>query len=445
MKRALMVVAVLAVAHMVFAGGIVTNTNQSAQFVRTLSRNASSAIDATYFNPAGLTQLADGFHVALYNQTIMQEKSVKNSMPLSQDEFIGKVDVPFFPNVYAVYKQDKWAVSFGFGPNGGGGTADFADGLPSFEMPIATLPGLVQGATQIPTSAYKADIAFKGSSVYYGFQVNGSYQLTDMLAVAVGARYISAVNTYEGAIQNIQINPTFPPLFDGSFVSAVSFFQALSQMNPEAAGYIPMVQDKQVDVKQTGSAITPIIGLNIRPIEKLNVGIKYELNTGLVLTNETTVDNTGMFPDGVETNADIPAILAVGAQYDFMPQLRASASVNYYFDKNANWDGREDLVDNNYLEIAAGAEFDLTEALLVSAGYLRAQTGVSEEYQTDISHSLSSNTVGFGVRYTVAKIWDLDLGALYTMYDESTKTTPAYTETYNRTNLGIAVGVGYHF
>ena len=59
MKRVLFVVAVLAVAHMVFAGGLVTNTNQSAQFVRSLSRNASTQVDAIYFNPAGVTQLED--------------------------------------------------------------------------------------------------------------------------------------------------------------------------------------------------------------------------------------------------------------------------------------------------------------------------------------------------------------------------------------------------
>ena len=35
------------------------------------------------------------------------------------------LNVPFFPNFYAVYKKDKLTLSFGFGPNGGGGTADF--------------------------------------------------------------------------------------------------------------------------------------------------------------------------------------------------------------------------------------------------------------------------------------------------------------------------------
>lgn len=59
-----------------FAGGILTNTNQSAQFVRMLSRNASTQIDAVYFNPAGVMQLENGFHIALHNQTISQTRTI---------------------------------------------------------------------------------------------------------------------------------------------------------------------------------------------------------------------------------------------------------------------------------------------------------------------------------------------------------------------------------
>ena len=462
MKRALIVVTVLVVAQLVVAGGIVTNTNQSAQFVRTLSRNASTEVDAIYFNPAGLTQLENGWHFALYNQTIMQEKTVENNFPgLNQNEFVGEVNVPLFPNVYATYKKDKFAVSFGFGPNGGGGTADYADGLPSFEIPISQIPPMINGMN-IPTDAYKADIEFKGSSVYYGFQLNASYALNEMFSVAVGGRYISAVNTYEGAISNIQINPTFPDLgLMGNFMSAVQFFNALAQVNPEAAAYAAMVQDVDVDVKQTGTAITPIIGLNVRPVEKLNVGIKYELNTALELTNETTIDGSGLFPDEEVARADIPAIFALGAEYAFLPTFRGQFSINYYFDKNAQWDyfveengervkrNKADLVDNNYMEIGVGLEYDLTDALRVSAGFLNSTTGVSENYQTDISHSLSSSTVGLGLRYTIGGVWDVDLGTLYTMYDESTRSGSSnnvpYVETYNRSNVAIALGLGYHF
>jgi len=84
MKKTLFLAGFLIATQLAFAGGIVTNSNQSAQFIRTMSRNASTEIDATYFNPAGLTQLADGWHFSLHNQTIFQEKTVTNSFPLLQ-------------------------------------------------------------------------------------------------------------------------------------------------------------------------------------------------------------------------------------------------------------------------------------------------------------------------------------------------------------------------
>ncbi len=424
MKGKLIVVLVLFVAHLVLAGGIVTNTNQSAQFVRTLSRNASTEIDATYFNPAGLTTLADGWHFALYNQTIIQEKTVNNDFRfLNQDEFVGKVDVPFFPNLYATYKTGDLAVSFGFGPNGGGGTAEYDDGLPSFEIPVSLAPLMAPGA-----SGYKTDISFSGSSVYYGFQVNAAYQVTSMISVAVGGRYISAVNQYEGSIKNIQIG------MGGSYFPAG-------------------VPDTHVEVEQTATGLTPIIGVNLKPAQNLNLGIKYELNTGLEFTNATKVDGSGLFPDGAKFNNDIPAILSVGAEYAFMPQFRGSVSFTNYFDKAANWEGREELVDKNFLEIGVGLEYDITDAFLLSAGYLSSNTGVLPEYQTDISHSLSSNTIGFGLRYMIAGAFAVDVGTLYTMYEESTRSgeqglptgSIPYTESYNRSNVAVALGLGYHF
>ena len=74
------------------AGGIVTNTNQSAQFIRTLNRNASTCIDAAYFNPAGLTKLSDGIHISLSNQFIFQTKEVESDLAtLNEAKYTGDV------------------------------------------------------------------------------------------------------------------------------------------------------------------------------------------------------------------------------------------------------------------------------------------------------------------------------------------------------------------
>ena len=192
-----------------FAGGLVTNTNQSASWVRLPARDASTSIDAVYFNPAGLMKLNNGFHFSLSNQTIFQNKEVENfytgpggAFGLNESLYKGKVSAPVFPSVYAAYKMDRLAFSLGVNPIGGGGGAVFDKGLPSFELtPSDLVPALAsQGAT-----AYKLDAYFEGTSVYFGFQGGISYKLNDVISIAAGARYVNAKNTYMGHLRNIEL------------------------------------------------------------------------------------------------------------------------------------------------------------------------------------------------------------------------------------------------
>lgn len=424
---------------------IITNNNQSAAFIRMLSRNATTDIDAVYYNPAGLVKLADGWHFYLSNQMISQTKTIVNDFPLlNNGSYDGKVSVPIFPDAYVAWKKGKIAVSFGFGPNAGGGTADYATGLPSFETGIAMLPALIS-AMGIPTTAYSADIAFKGSSVFLGFQGNVSYALSDMFSLAAGFRYIAASNTYEGHLNSVMINPNFPPLgLTGQMMSAVTFFTAIGQ-----PAYAAAVADASVDAKQTGSGFTPILSLHATPIPELNVSLRYEFNTAIELTNETTVDETGLFPDGDKTHADIPGFFALGADYGISPDFRASLSFSYYFDKNADWDGREDLLDKNSYDLSLGLEYDITDMITVSAGYMKSSVGLTDAYQSDMSFDFNSDSFGFGGRIKLSPDFDIDLGALIVSYKDYSKNITyligAYRELYQQTAIVFSVGAGYHF
>lgn len=444
MKKCIVFAALILFTFPLVHASIITNTNQSAIFLRLLARGASTQIDAVYYNPAGLTQLENGFHFSLHNQSIYQEKIVNNGFPLlNNPEYVGDVDVPIFPSAFLAYKKDKLAVSFGFGINGGGGTADFKTGLPSFETSIASLPALINGFG-IPTSAYSADIAFEGKSIFYGVQFNISYAVSDAVAVAAGLRYIIAQNTYEGSIKNIMVNPAHPLINPtAQLISAVQFFTAAG-----LPAYADQVADKNVDVEQTGTGFTPILSLHLQPIETLHIGIRYEFNTALELENATAQDDTGMFPDGVKFRNDIPAILAFGLEYSVLPELRAHVSASYYFDKSADWDGSEDFVDSNTYDFAIGLEYDVADWLLLSAGYLRTQIGVDDEYQSDISHELSSNTYGCGGRLILGNL-DIDLGIFTVDYQDAERNIQylvgSFPEKYSRTTWGVAFGLGYRF
>ncbi|MEI7423691.1 MAG: hypothetical protein WCK18_16430 [Prolixibacteraceae bacterium] len=535
MKKLIVTAGLLMCFGVVFAGGLLTNGNQSAQYLRMLSRNASTSTDAVYYNPAGLMKMDNGFYIAIQNQTLFQTKTIESAFPLlNASTYEGKVDVPVFPTAFAIYKMDKLAFSLGLGPNSGGGSAEYGTGLPSFEKTISKLvPGLagLKALGQNVTN-YKTNIAFKGESVFWGIQAGVSYKINDMISVYGGLRYIPATNTYTGSITGIQVmaNGSYktastylttevPPILAGlaaqatgaaanvapliaagagsytlgtllgaGYISAAqraqieggllsfgatqaqinampvstiqaTFLGAVANLNGQAASLISTgnsLKDKSVDTKQTGSGITPILGLNISPVEGLNIGMKYEFKTKLELTNATKVDDTGMFPDKATTNSDLPAIFSVGVDYKFSKKFNLSVSYNNYNDKGVNWGnniyGEPRVIKNNEWESAVGAQYQLCKFAAISLGYLHTQMGVYEQFNSDFSYYSNSNTFSGGFELKPSANFTVDLGALVTNYDNANKlfkdADPAigsYFETYKKHNLGFAVGLSYHF
>jgi long-chain fatty acid transport protein len=352
MRKLLTSIASMLITGSIIAGGLVTNTNQSASWVRLPARNASVGIDAAYFNPAGLMKLENGFHLSVSNQSIWQNRKVTNDYAgpggaygLNTHAFEGTVTALVFPTISAVYKMDKIAFNLGFYPVGGGGGAVYEQGLPSFEMsPSDLVPSLAasQGA-----SAYRLDAYFKGSSTFLGFQGGISYKISDFISIAAGLRYVTAKNTYEGHLSDIEIqlpggwtradlimtnaaasyttaaagstalvaggagSYTFAQAqgagiitalqraqFEGAltavgYPAATPIAQADAIYKGSAAKYsatASLLADQKADVEQTGSGITPFFSVNLSPSENLNIGIKYELATKLDLKNKTTAD-----------------------------------------------------------------------------------------------------------------------------------------------------------
>ncbi len=269
MRKLITIIAVIFLSVSIFAGGLVTNTNQSAMFTRLQNRNSSTGIDAVYYNPAGLTKLGDGFFVSINNQTINQTKTITNNSQLltgTPKEYIGKVSAPLFPGVYLAYNTGKIGFSAGLNPIGGGGGAKYDKGLPSFEMGVADLVPLLN-SKGIPTTQYAADIYFEGSSVYFGYQGNVSYKINDMISVAAGVRLVSAKNTYNGYLKNISINPNYPafgPSYNGSMVKASSFFTSgATVLNSLAAGATQYVAGLQPIVDGGGGTVLLSSGTSV--------------------------------------------------------------------------------------------------------------------------------------------------------------------------------------
>jgi long-chain fatty acid transport protein len=542
MRKLLTFIAAMFITGNLLAGGLVTNTNQSAAWVRLPSRNASVGIDAAYFNPAGLMTLENGFHVSVSNQSISQTRTIKNyyagpggSYGLNRHAFIGTVKAPLFPSIYAVYKLDKLAFSFGFNPIGGGGGAEYKNGLPSFVMTPSDLVPLLrpsQGA-----DAYRLDVFFKGSSTFMGYQGNVAYKVNDWLSVALGLRYVTAKNTYAGHLADIEVllpggNWTRADLIMSGIAAGATGAAtattglvaagagALTLAQVQGAGFITATQraqlegalisfgypaatpvaaadaifkgaaakytatatllgDQSADVEQTGSGITPVISVNFTPSENLNIAVKYEMATKLDLTNKTkqdlliAYDATGtpitMFPNGDKTRNDMPAMISVGLDYKLSSNLKLSLGSNYFFDKAANYGHKIDddlnsatptvplsnkeIISKNGISFQGGLEYNVSEKLLLSCGFVWANQGVNHRYQSDLTYGLGTQTFGIGGAYSFTDKVQVNLGFGYTRYQRDSKNvdhmlgTSLYQpmESYDKNTKMIAIGVDFSF
>ena len=133
----------------VMAGGLLTNTNQSASFIRNPSRDAVIDIDGVYMNPAGVNFMDKGLHFSFSMQNAKQSRNITTSFPTlaknvnhldeATRKFHGKALAPVIPTFQLAYVWDKWTVSGGFGLTGGGGKCEFPNGLGSFEAPYSAI------------------------------------------------------------------------------------------------------------------------------------------------------------------------------------------------------------------------------------------------------------------------------------------------------------------
>jgi len=429
----------------------------------------------------------------------------------------GKASALVIPSLMAAYKKDKVVVSFNVGVIGGGGKLTFDRGLPSFESPISMIPMQLSGSG-VPTTQYAVDAFFEGSSYIFGGQLGITYAFNEMISAYVGGRINMLSNGYVGHLKGISVNPTHPALNpSGQLMFANTFFNNAKQsaqgaasslqpvisggageftlnqlvaagqmsqaqvnqlagglgLSPQVAGEMKVVQvqgaynqaaatyessanqtaDKMVDCSQSGMGITPILGLNLN-LQNLNIGVKYEFLTRITIKNETKVDDTGMFQDGVETPNDIPALLTVGAQYDISPTIRLSAGYHHFFDSDAKMaNDKQQYINGGINEFLFGAEWKLSKLFLISAGGLITKSGVTDAYQSDMSFSLNSYSIGFGGAINLSESLRINVGYLFTNYEDWPKQSAIYAglpplsgkDIFSRTNKAFGIGLDFRF
>ena len=156
-----------------------------------------------------------------------------------------------------------------------------------------------------------------------------------------------------------------------------------------------------------------------------------------------------MYPKDVKPRSDVPALLSLGGSYDIIRALKFSVSYIHHFEPQAtieSGDGakRDDLIDSGTNEYMAGLEWKIGK-LTLSTGCQLSKVGVSEAWQNDITHNLNNFTMGLGAAYHLTDRLTLNVGGLNTWYTPVSLKVDNVTQTYDRSNKAIAIGIDYRF
>jgi long-subunit fatty acid transport protein len=290
--------------------------------------------------------------------------------------------------------------------------------------------------------------------------------------------------TYKAKINNIQVKT------EGGYVDFADYLQAtsttvnnnLTLVNAAIAQYqaagvdVPaelLAQQAQLETthgsllqlqkyaqgvnllcNQDGVGFAPIIGVDYK-ISNFNFAAQYEFKTQIRMRNESTVNEASeiaavnKFRDGEKVNEDAPALLAVGAMWSPVDVVRLNLGYHHYFDKQASWyNNTQDLLAHNTNEFLAGAEWDVTNRLTISAGGQLTRYGLTDEYMNDMSFVTNSYSFGFGFNYKASRVVALKAAYFQTIYDNYERVTseqPRVADTFTRTNRVLGVGCEFNF
>ena len=223
------------------AGGILTNTNQSIDFLRNPARDAAIGLDGVYSNPAGVAFMPQGFHLGLNWQYARQTRTITSTDPLftlgrknngrDTKVFEGTAEAPIIPSIQAAWNKGNWSWQFNFSVPGGGGKCEYGDGLGSFERAVGNIGAsfmqidnmasrlnaaapLLYGKLGMAAPAdimvngvtgYNMNSFMEGRQYYFGVQLGTAYKVNEQLSVYGGLRLLYGDATYKARISNIQV------------------------------------------------------------------------------------------------------------------------------------------------------------------------------------------------------------------------------------------------
>lgn len=410
-----------------FAGGLLTNTNQSISFLRNPARNAAIGIDGVYSNPAGVAFMAPGFHLGLNWQSAWQTRTINSTnnvlFPLNVNDpsvskkFEGKATAPIIPSVQAAYNTGKWSFQFNFAVHGGGGKCEFGQGIGTFDEALGSIAG---GLSKFGATGYTANSYMQGSQYYFGITVGAAYKVNEHLSVYGGVRALYGTASYKAKISDIKVQ---------TVQAAVPFETFLGKAQTTVAGGIAQLKPNMDAINGGIAQLEPNMGAindgiaqiepNIaaaRGLENLpqavqdtynNLVSKRDTYNDLVSKRETyktlvgaqpTLDGLEKYGEGVNLQADqkgfgVAPILGVdykignfnfAAKYEFRTKMslknESTLTEAGILEPLKKFEDGRSIREDNPAMLSLGAQWSALPNVRINAGYHHFYDKQSEKY-----------------------------------------------------------------
>lgn len=409
------------------AGGVINKQNLSADYLRTLNRNAATDMaDAAAFNPAGTAMMQDGLY--LKADVIYLMKDYSNQLPSAIGPLpltggtLDSEEPSIIPGLFAVYKQDRWSAFFAVTIPGGGGEVNYNDG--NARTTMLSLPGALGGlGTYLGGTPNTINQSIEADSYYVGYSLGGAFKIFDSLSLGGGVRYVDAYQEFKGKAQG-----------------------ALNTVD--------------VKIERTDEAFNYFLGLDWAPIRDLNIGLTYMSNTKLNFKADTKDTSPGQivsrnvgWSDGTHEREDLPGYVGVGVSYFIIPgTLRIEPNLTYYLEQQAKLEGArfQDSMPGNSYDIGLALEYILNPQWKFSVGYMHTEIkGMESVDLLPEAPELDADTIGLGLVWSPIERLSITASAIKVWYqsvktDANSSRAPADTE-YDKDVWGVALGLQYRF
>ena len=315
----MVLVVLVGLSSSIYAGGIINKQNLSADYIRTLNRNAATDMaDAAAFNPAGTAMMQNGLYVKADAIYLMKDYSNQTAIRRLQSFNLGTLDSEEPSIIPGCLRCTSRTAGPAFSPSRSQAAAercDYKDGDARRLLPLGV--GLYRAFGAAPT---RPDQYIEAESHYIGYSLGAAYKIFDSLSLSGGCTLCRCLSE----IQRLRREPAG---LSGNTVN--------------------------VKIERDGSKPGIIFsGLDYAPTKDLNIALTYMSNTPLNFKADTR-DNyhsprsptpslrASAGQDGTHEREDLPGYIAAGVSYFILPgTLRIEPNFTYYFEKQAKLEGQ---------------------------------------------------------------------------------------------------------